>query len=48
MEMVELTQKEIRILLSLMETLDLETMELSTTISELVHLHSKLTSAQTY
>ena len=48
MEMVELTQKEIRILLSLMETLDLETMELSSTISELVHLHSKLASAQTF
>ena len=45
MEMVELTQKEIRILLSLLDSIDFDC---GMNFSELVHLHSKLTSAQTF
>jgi len=48
MEVIELTQKEIRALLSLMDALDLETVNLPLTIPELIHLHSKLSDAQTY
>jgi len=48
MEMVELSQKEISALLSLMEDVDLESMHLPLTISELITLHTKLRESQTY
>ena len=48
MEMIELTQKEISALLTLMNTVDLESMNLPLTISELIHLHSKISNAQTF
>ena len=46
MEMVELSQKEINALLSLMENVDLESIPL--TISELIALHAKLSASQIY
>ena len=48
MEMVELSQKEINALLSLMDTVDLESMKLPLTISELIVLHSKLSASQVF
>ena len=48
MEMVELSQKEIRALLSLMEDVDLESVHLPVTISELIALHAKLSASQIY
>jgi len=48
MEMVELSQKEINALLSLMENVDLESMHLPLTISELIALHAKLSASQIY
>lgn len=46
MEMVELTQKEIKILLELLETQDLS--EVHQNVFDLVVLHEKLSSSQTY
>ena len=48
MEVVELSQKEISALLSLMDSIDLESMNLPLTISELIRLHAKLRESQTY
>jgi flagellar motor switch protein FliM len=48
MEMVELSQKEINALLSLMEDVDLESMKLPLTISELIALHAKLSASQIF
>ena len=48
MEMVELSQKEIGALLSLMDIVDLESMTLPLTISELVTLHAKLSASQIF
>jgi hypothetical protein len=48
MEMVELSQKEINVLLSLMDTIDLESMKLPLTISELIALHAKLSASQIF
>ena len=48
MEMVELSQKEIGALLSLMEDVDLESMHLPLTLSELIALHAKLSASQTF
>lgn len=46
MEMVELSQKEIKILLELLESQDLS--EVHSNVFDLVVLHDKLTSSQTY
>jgi len=46
--MVELSQKEINALLSLMEDVDLESMKLPLTISELIALHAKLSASQIF
>ena len=46
MEMIELSQNEIDLLLSLLEQQDLE--ETSLPISDLIRLHSKLSDAKTY
>jgi len=46
MEMVQLSQKEIRILLELLESQDL--CEVQQNVFDLVVLHEKLTSSQTY
>ena len=46
METLQLTQKEIKILLQLLETQDLS--EMSQNVFDLVVLHEKLTSSQTY
>jgi len=46
MEMVELSQKEIKILLELLESQDLS--EVNQNVFDLVVLHDKLTSSQTY
>jgi len=48
MEMVELSQKEISALLSLMDTIDLESMNLPLTLSELISLHAKLSASQIF
>ena len=48
MEMVELSQKEIGALLSLMDTIDLESVNLPLTISELIVLHAKLSASQIF
>jgi len=48
MEVVELSQKEINALLSLMDTVDLENMNLSLTLSELIALHAKLSASQIF
>jgi len=48
MEMIELTQKEIRALLTFMECRDVEEWSDVLDLPELLTLHSKLTSAQTY
>ena len=48
MEMVELSQKEIGALLSLMDTVDLESIKLPLTISELIALHAKLSASQIF
>lgn len=48
MEMVELSQKEIRALLTFMECRDVEEWSEILDLPELLTLHSKLTSAQTY
>ena len=48
MEMVELSQKEINALLSLMDSIDLESMNLPLTISELIRLHAKLSASQIF
>ena len=48
MEVVELSQKEIGALLSLMDTIDLESMNLPLTLSELIALHAKLSASQIY
>ena len=48
MEMVELSQKEIGALLSLMDTIDLESMNLPLTIPELIRLHAKLSASQIF
>ena len=47
-EMIELTQKEIRALLTFMECRDVEEWSDVLDLPELLTLHSKLTSAQTY
>ena len=46
MEMVQLSQKEIKILLELLESQDLS--EVHQNVFDLVVLHDKLTSSQTY
>jgi hypothetical protein len=46
MEMVQLSQKEIKILLELLESQDL--CEVQQNVFDLVVLHEKLTSSQTY
>ena len=46
METLQLTQKEIKILLELLESQDLS--EMSQNVFDLVVLHEKLTSSQTY
>ena len=46
MEMVELSQKEIKILLELLETQDLS--EVNQNVFDLVALHDKINSLQTY
>jgi len=46
MEMVELSQKEIKILLELLESQDLS--EVHHNVFDLVVLHEKLSSSQTY
>ena len=46
MEMVELSQKEIKILLELLETQDLS--EVNQNVFDLVVLHDKINSLQTY
>jgi len=48
MEVVELSQKEIRALLSLMDTVDLESVNLPLTLSELIVLHAKLSASQIF
>jgi len=48
MEMIELTQKEIRALLTFMECRDVEEWSEVLDLPELLTLHSKLSSAQTY
>ena len=48
MEMVELSQKEISALLSLMDSIDFESMNLPLTISELIALHAKLSASQIF
>jgi len=48
MEMIALTQKEIRALLTFMECHDVEEWFEVLDLPELLTLHSKLTSAQTY
>ena len=48
MEMVELSQKEIRALLTFMECRDVEQWSDILDLPELITLHSKLSSAQTY
>jgi len=48
MEMIELTQKEIRALLTFMECRDVEEWSEVLDLPELLTLHSKLTNAQTY
>ena len=48
MEMVELSQKEIGALLSLMDTVDLESVNLPLTIPELIALHAKLSASQIF
>ena len=48
MEMVELSQKEIRALLVFMECRDVEEWSEILDLPELITLHSKLTSAQTF
>ena len=48
MEMVELSQKEIRALLTFMECRDVEQWSEILDLPELITLHSKLSSAQTY
>ena len=48
MEMVELSQKEIGALLSLMDTVDLESIKLPLTITELIALHAKLSASQIF
>jgi len=48
MEVAELSQKEIRALLSLMDTVDLESVNLPLTLSELIALHAKLSASQIY
>ena len=48
MEFVELSQKEISALLSLMDTIDLESMNLPLTLSELIALHAKLSASQIF
>jgi len=48
MEMIALTQKEIRALLTFMECRDVEEWSDILDLPELLTLHSKLTSAQTY
>ena len=48
MEVVELSQKEISALLSLMDSIDLESMNLPLTISELIALHAKLSHSQIF
>ena len=46
MEMVQLSQKEIKILLELLESQDLS--EMSQNVFDLIRLHDKLSSSQTY
>jgi len=46
MEMVQLSQKEIKILLELLESQDLS--EVNQNVFDLVVLHEKLSSSQTY
>jgi len=46
MEILELSQREIGILLSLLEEQDLE--ETNHSVSDLIALHSKISSLQTY
>ena len=46
METLQLSQKEIKILLELLESQDLS--ETSQNVFDLVSLHDKLTSSQTY
>jgi len=48
MEFVELSQKEISALLSLMDTVDLESVNLPLTLSELIALHAKLSASQIF
>ena len=48
MEMVELSQKEIRALLTFMECRDVEQWSDILDLPELITLHSKLSSAQPY
>jgi hypothetical protein len=48
MEMIALTQKEIRALLTFMECRDVEEWSEVLDLPELLILHSKLSSAQTY
>ena len=48
MEMIALTQKEIRALLTFMECRDVEEWSEVLDLPELLTLHYKLTSAQTY
>lgn len=48
MEVVELSQKEIRALLTFMECRDMEQWSEVLDLPELITLHSKLTHAQTY
>ena len=48
MEVVELSQKEIRALLTFMECRDMEQWSEILDLPELITLHSKLSNAQTY
>ena len=46
METLQLTQAEIKLLIELLETQDLE--ETQFRVSDLIHLHGKLSSLRTY
>ena len=48
MEMIELSQKEIRALITFIETYDVEKLPDIIELPELIRLHAKLRESQTY